>query len=120
MNKKNISCNLKQKVINIIAAIDLNYILAEAKREQYSVNLICGDLKNHIKWSSTSCSLSYNYEISTGMVFQFISVHKDKIIKINVSSDDIYPLNRNIIMYVPYEIDLEKVKSEYRSVVDLA
>ncbi|XWV25662.1 hypothetical protein QJ856_gp0091 [Tupanvirus deep ocean] len=119
MNKKSMHYTLKKKVSEIISAIDLNYILAEAQKEKYVVSLLNGNLENRIRWENDICNLSYNYEIATGIIYQYISVHKDKIIKINVSSkNDIYPLNRNIIIYVPYEIDISKVKREYNSVVD--
>jgi hypothetical protein len=111
---------LRKKVADIIAAIDLNYILAEAKRDQYKISLMCGDLDANITWSGDISYLSYNYEMASGIIYHFISVHKDKIIKINISSDnDIFPLNKNIIIYVPYEIDLNRVKKEYTSIVDL-
>lgn len=120
MDRKYICADLKKKITEIIAAIDLNYILAEAKKENYQVKLICGNLKNYIEWSDDICHLSNNYEISTGILYQFISNHSNKIIKINITSDDyFYPLNRNIIIYVPYEKDLIKIKKEYSSVVDL-
>lgn len=128
MHRKHTYYNLNKKIDQIISAIDLNYILAEARREEYSVSLTCGDFVNNvslvskkqIKWYNNKCNLSYNYELSTGIMYQFISTHEDKIIKINISSvDNIYPLNRNIIIYVPFKKYLSRIKKEYSSVVDL-
>jgi len=118
MNQKYARNDLRHRVSEIISAIDLNYILAEARKEKYKVSLNHGILKNHIKWSIDTCHLSYNYEISTGIIHQFLSIHYDKIIKINISSNnDILPLNRNIIIYIPSKTDLERIKQEYISVV---
>lgn len=127
MDKKTLhNDKLENIVMQIIAAIDLNYLLAEARRDGYKVSLMCADLernkykRNKYKWSSQQYHLSYNYEISSNILYQFISSHTDKIIKINVSSiDDIFPLNRNIIIYVPCGIDPGYIKKEYSSVVEI-
>lgn len=111
---------LNRIVKQILLAIDLNYILAEAKKEQYMVTLSYGNLKEDIKWNRNPRHLSLNYEISKKIIHNFISKHKNNIIKLNVSSDNFFPLNRNIIIYVPYEIDINKVKQECSSVVDLS
>lgn len=119
MDEESIRNHLKHRVSKIISAIDLNYILAEAQKEKYDVNLIYGNIEDKIKWSNNTCNLSYNYEISTGILYQFISVHRDKIIKINISSiNNIFPLNRNIIIYVPYEMNINKIKKEYKRIVE--
>lgn len=109
---------LKKKINRIISAIDLNYILAEARKEKYNVTLTHGVLKDNIRWAHISHNLSLNYEISIGLLYNFISLHNDKIIKLTISSDDFFSLNRNIIIHVPSEIDINKVKKEYNSVID--
>lgn len=117
--KNKISINFRNKVNNIISSIDLNYVLAEARQRGYQVSLVSGILDEKIIWTKEECFLSYNYEISTGIVYQFISQHQDKIVKMHVSSmDDFYPINRTMIVYVPYHIDIKKIKKEYFSVVD--
>lgn len=105
--------------MDIVSAIDLNYILAEAKKERYNVSLTCGRLEDNIKWARFSRDLSFNYDIAFAILCKFVSSHSDKIIRLTVTSDDIFPLNRNMIIYVPYEIDINRVKKEYNSVVDL-
>lgn len=118
--KKTISISFRQKINNILSSIDLNYVLAEARQRGYQVSLVSGVLNEKVKWTNEECFLSYNYEISTGIVYQFITKHQDKIVKLHVSSvDDFFPINRTMIVYVPYHIDIQRVKKEYFSVVDL-
>jgi hypothetical protein len=112
--------NLKQIIGEIISAIDLNYILAEAEQQKYQVCLMCGDLRETITWGNMNRYLSFNYEISTGIIYDFISKHNDKIIKLNIKSDDFIVFDRNIVIYVPYEVDIHRVKKECSSVVDLS
>lgn len=120
MDKNNLYANLKSKMYEIVSAIDLNYILAEAKRYGYRVCLVYGDLEQHVKWSSNATYLSHNYELSVGILYHFLSLHSDKIIKINITSDDdIFPLNRNMIIHVPYQFDIDKIKKEYKSIVGI-
>lgn len=96
----------KKQVDEIISRIDLFYILKEAQQKKYSVSLFCGIFDDKILWNDDEYHLSYNFNLSCGMIFNFISKNSDKIIKINVRSDDYYPLNRNIIIYAPNDIDI--------------
>ena len=110
--------NLQKKVEEIISAIDLNYILAEAYREKYKVSLMYGDLVGCIKWHGEQCDLSYNYERSSGIIYEFITIHANKIIKLNISStDNIFSLNRNMVIYFPIHIDIKKIRKECTSIV---
>ena len=109
---------IKQIITYIISAIDLNYILAEAKREKYNVSLIRGELDKKIKWSNDICHLSYNYELSAAIIYRYITHNHDKIIKLNISSSgNFYPLNRNMVIYLPEKIDINEIKKECESIV---
>ena len=142
--------NIKKLVNYIIRAIDLNYILAEAEKENYTISLVRGELLlgaqvsaqgstreelllgaqasaqrstreelcDNIKWSSDKCYLSYNYELSSSIIYRYIHNNHDKIIKLNVSSTgDFYPLDRNMVIYLPNKMDIEKIKLECESMV---
>lgn len=102
----------------IISAIDLHYILAEAERENYNVILMKGEIDGDIKWSTDYCQLSYNYEISAAILYKYIVNNLDKIIKLNVTSVcDFYPLNRNMVIYLPKKINVDMIKKECESIV---
>jgi len=109
---------LKNKINEMFCTIDLNYILAEARKEKYKLSLTNGHILNNIKWENDECYLSYNYDICVRLISHYILNHFDKIIKLNISSDhDIYPLDRNMIIYIPEKIDIDKICKEYESVV---
>lgn len=116
MKRKN-SINTYNTIGQIISAIDLNYILAEARKENYEVSLCCGNINDKINWDRKKHYLSFNYEESVRILQHYISLHKNKIIKLNVSSDSYYPLDRNIIVHVPCCENINCIKKEYSSVV---
>lgn len=101
----------------IIQSIDLNYILAEAEKEKYQVSLNSGVFEGIVKWGCNTKTLPYNYNISYGVIEHFLKKNYNKIIKINVLSKDENPLDRNIILHVPLNYDINQIKKEYHSVV---
>lgn len=117
MSKNNERSFLRKKTEEIIASIDLFYILKEAAQKSYDVCLICGIFTDKLIWEDGAYNLSYNFNLSCGMIYNFIINNSNKIIKINISSDDEFPIDRNIIIYVPFEIDIYRIKKEYNSVV---
>ncbi len=109
---------IKKNIEYLVKSIDLNYILAESRKEKYQVCLFSGLIEDNIKWSTEVCYLSYNYELSVKLIYRFIVENIDKIIRLNISSnDEIYPLDRNMIIYYNGEIQLDKIKKYYDSIV---
>lgn len=110
---------LRKKVEEIISFIDLNYTLAEAKKYNYEIVLMKNKSTSTISpketkkivWSNNFQTLSYNYSSAELTLHKYIKKYYDRVIKLKISSKDYaYPLNRNIIIYVPYEVDLKKIK----------
>ena len=119
MDRKNIENYVINIASHVIDTIDLNYILAEARIKNYSVCLITGDYIEGLIWYNDKCELSYDYEMSANIIHQYLLNNISKIVKMNISSPsfDIYPINRNIILYVPYKIDMCQIKKNYDSIV---
>ncbi|BCS82941.1 hypothetical protein QLL95_gp1182 [Cotonvirus japonicus] len=109
----------RKKIINIVNElvneIDLNYIIAEAERYNYNIMLVHGNLDANICWSENTCHLPYNYELAVNVLYHFIEKNFDKIIKLKVTHkyDDIYGMNRNTIIYVPYKNNINEIKKLY-------
>lgn len=117
--KRSDSLKLDAIVDAIVEAIDLNYILACAKRDNHCVQLVCGSLEKNLIWSNESCILSYNYKTATDLMYDFININFDRIIKIKISSSNyMHPYNQNIIIYVPYYMDLYNIRKEYNHSID--
>lgn len=111
MNKKKIT-----KIVNdIIAEIDLNYLIAEAVKNNYDLILVHGELDTTIEWSTNTYHIPCNYELAVSVLHYFIGKNMDKIIKLKSVSkfDCVYGLNRNTIIYVPYEYDIELIRKQY-------
>lgn len=101
---------IKKRLSEIVSAIDLNYILAEAKQQNYKISLISGFVKNknQIEWYLDQTEyLSYNYDLAVGMLFDYLMSNQNRLVRINISSknSDFYPLNRNIIIHIPSDIN---------------
>lgn len=115
MNSK---CKYASKVKEIDSAINLNYLLADAFQNRYEVSLSFGHLNKNIEWSKKTQPLSYSYQLTLTLLSNYLLKHSNKIIKLNISSTNIMmPFNRNIIIYVPYDIDIQKIKNEYSSII---
>ena len=109
---------IKKNIKYLVNSIDLNYILAESQKEKYQVRLFSGSIEDNIKWSTEVCYLSYNYELSVKLIYRFIVQNIDKIIRLNISSnDEIYPLDRNMIIYYNEKVQLNEIKKYYDSIV---
>ncbi|QGR53768.1 hypothetical protein [Moumouvirus maliensis] len=108
------------KILEICDRISLNYLIAEAIREDQSISIYYGDYyENKIIWSEEKYSLVPNFDHATKQIYCCINKHIDKIIKINIfCQKETSCLNKNIIIYVPYEIDISKIRKEYASIVD--
>jgi hypothetical protein len=114
----NIEKYIRNKIDFLIKSIDLNYILAESRKERYQIRLFSGSINGNINWSNNVCYLSYNYEQSVGLIYWFVSKNVDKIIRLNISSTDhIYPLDRNMIIYYDDKISIDNIKKHYESIV---
>lgn len=112
MNKK--YCKLNNLIDKIISAIDLNYLIAEAKLNQYHIKLVCGLWNNDIQWTDTYQILPHDFAISKKIINDFVYKNFNNVIKINVYSNDYdCPLDRNIVIHVPKEIDFNAVKNIY-------
>jgi hypothetical protein len=116
--------NYKRIVEQISFLVGLNYVLAEAEKEGYNVTLDCSHTQkkgshDQIKWSGDNFSLSLNYEISYGLLYSYILANKDKIIKMIVNSDEIYSINREVIIYVPPETNTYALKKIFHTVIDV-
>ncbi|AQN68116.1 hypothetical protein [Saudi moumouvirus] len=109
-----------EKILEICDRISLNYLIAEAIKEDQTITLYHGDfIENKILWSKEKYGLIPNFDDATKQIYCFINKHIDKIIKINIfCQKETSCLNKNIIIYVPYEIDIAKIKKEYASIVD--
>jgi len=106
--------DLKKQVTDIILRIDLDNLLSEALEQKYNVYLIWGSLSKQIFWTKNKWRLSYQYDKAVHEIYQYIYWHIDKIIKINVSSNNyISPNNRNIIIYLPHIRYLNKRIKKY-------
>lgn len=111
---------LDKYVKGIDKAIDLNRILARAQAEQHQIKLITGIYnpeRDRIVWGACEQNLPYFYKLAYGLLYNFIQAHQDKIIKINTTNNGLYPLNRNIVIHVPIDIDLDRIKREYASII---
>ncbi|AGF85528.1 hypothetical protein QJ854_gp254 [Moumouvirus goulette] len=109
-----------EKILDICDRISLNYLIAEAIREDQSITLYYGDyIENKIIWSEEKYGLIPNFDNASKQIYCFINKYIDKIIKINIfCQKEASCLNKNIIIYVPYEIDIAKIKKEYTSIVN--
>jgi hypothetical protein len=123
----------------ISQAINLGYILSEAKRDKCSVVLQNGQLNydsetngsmlNTIAEITSIESLSmkiswhdeeivpYNYEFAYNVILNYLIVHSDKVINLNIYNNEIYKINRNIIIYLPSEFDRDLFKNYFDSIV---
>lgn len=72
--------------------IDLNYIIAESSLYKYNIKIFS---------KKNSINLPYNYDIAYHIIMDFIHNNKNDLIIINISSNDFFPLNRNIILQSP-------------------
>jgi hypothetical protein len=105
--EENLQNPINNKIKEIVDAIDLNYILAEAQRDHQKLNLIIGeaaDTEHKIIWSEMQHPLRKTYKASLKLLTDIISKNDDKIIRLNTKSadDDLQnKLDRNIILYFP-------------------
>ena len=111
---------LKNTIINIIKAIDLNYLIAINKRENNFMKLFHGSIeKDNILWNNNYCIIPYDYINACSMINQFITTYSDKIIKMNITNNDIiHPINSNTIIYFPISININKIRKEYPNIVE--
>lgn len=77
---------MKNKIID---SIDLNYIIAESSLYKYNIKILSKNI---------SIDLPYNYDIAYNIILNFIQNNKNNLIVINITSNDFFPLNRNIIL----------------------
>ena len=110
---------LKELLDKIVAAIDLNYILAEAVRYRYTVKLLTGEYADGLKWHQDSTLiLPLTFELALGKLQTYLNTHIDKLIKISIVSDDVFtPFTRNTIINLPYKFDISKIKKESVGIV---
>jgi hypothetical protein len=96
---------------HIVASIDLNYLLAESRINNYRIQLETIDTntrQKNIKY------IPYEYDIAKEIISQFISKNLNKVIQIHQFSTEYhYPLNRKIIIHVPRGINFKKSKNQY-------
>ena len=104
-----------KKTDEIISMIDLNYMLALARKERHTLRLVRGSyINDDIVWSKKANVLSHNYRMACTQIRDFIADNNDKIIKINTTSNSNYPINRNTIIYIPLEYDIDNLNRELR------
>jgi hypothetical protein len=98
----------KQIIDYIVASIDLNYLLAESRINNYRIRLeTIGDNSKQKK------SIPYEYDIAKDIISKFISKNLNKVIQIHQFSKDYhYPLDRKIIIHVPKGIDFQKYSKQ--------
>lgn len=104
----------------IAFVIDLNYILAESRQEDYTIYLDSGHLTNdRIKWLDKRLFLSPSYDISYSSMLDYLASNEDKIIKI-ASIDRRYPNNeiKTKVIYFPRSMNPTIIKKNY-TVVDI-
>lgn len=114
------SKKMSKMVAEIDRAIDLNRILARAEAEKQTVKLVAGvynKTKDCIEWGMSQVVLSYNYDISYGLMYSFIHQNQNKIIRINTTKMGPYTLNRNIVIHVPIKADLDRIRREFLNIV---
>ena len=113
--------NYKRIVEQIIFCLDLNYVLAEAEVYGYGVSLDCGIVEsNAILWSNDRCDLSLNYDLSCGLLLNYIMKNENKIIKMVIDDETYYPLSREIIIYIPSDTNINDVKKIFQNIVDIS
>lgn len=120
VDRKTKSFKLLRIIDQITFVINLNYILVESQREDYTIFLDSGKInKNKIVWLNNKTYLSPSYDISYSSMFDYLSTNHDKIIKIS-SIDNRFPDReiKTIVIYFPDPIDLNVIKKSY-NVVDI-
>lgn len=119
----NIKYNIKygfDKITEIADRIGLNYLIAEAIRDNQKISLYSGDYDgNKIYWSPNYYNIKMDYDLAIDDLLYFININVDKIIKLNIfCQKETSCLNRNVIIHIPYEIDIDNIRKEYSSIVD--
>lgn len=68
------------------------------------------DSLGEIEWCGESCVLPCLYEAAFKLIVLFLMRNHKSIVKLQMVNDSFYPINKNIIIYVPYSSDIRKIK----------
>lgn len=106
--------HLKDIITDIVESVDLNYILKNAQHKMYLVELVIGKIDGDTVKYTKNYTLSCDIDISIAIMYKVLKKNIDRIIKIKITSEDyINPVNKNIIIFVPFEQELQNIKKEY-------
>lgn len=110
-----IDYNTKKAVQNILSSIDFLDLISKIREHNLSLNLLCQDISIHSKWSDCIYDLPHDVNKIINLLCKYIYIHNNKIIKFSM-----IPINNyddsdimDIIIYVPYGIELEKLHNKY-------
>lgn len=65
---------------------------------------------SEIEWNGESCVLPCLYEAAFKLIVLFLMRNHKSIVKLQMVNDAFYPINKNIIIYVPYSPHVRRIK----------